>query len=620
METLQRIVFPNLQVAGHEALYVRLNDRAFCELARPRVRFLEGGEVTTDTFYSGLTIPLWKRTSPVNSLHVELEGHGEFLLGFGVHRLGYASQWLSEQPISLAAGEPVALPVSDWPQLQDGLLFLRLRALSPGWLDSGRFATSTPPPNDVRLGLIITHFNRQNQVRAAVERIRRDVLQSPGARRRISLTVIDNSNNLAISDDDGITCIPNRNLGGSGGFARGLLAITDREEATHALFMDDDASCEAEGILRAFALLRYASSPRLAIAGALLSESEPWHLLEKGACFDGKCRPLHAGKDMRQVHELLWCERQQSPPGYGGWWFFAFPLRALRQYPFPFFVRGDDVFFSLGNQFDITTANGIACLGEEFRVKHGPLTAYLDGRYHLMHLVLRPRQQAKMLRRLVNNQFLKPLFGYHYASARAFTLAVRHVTEGPAFFRNHMDLADVRAQIAAWQPAEKLQPIRDLPLKPKNVRAGRENPARALLRLFTLQGFLLPRALLRKRVLVHDKTFYGRASDTFRFQAVLYEHWPSNTGYVARFDRRLFFREIGSLLTALYGFLRRLPQLRLEYSEALPRLTSAAFWRAVYGLSRPTGAVTISVKQSSAMADAPAVPRAAAKSVEQART
>ena len=31
----------------------------------------------------------------------------------------------------------------------------------------------------------------------------------------------------------------------------------------------------------------------------------------------------------------------------------------------------------------------VACLAEEFRVKHGPLTSYLDSRYHLLRAVLR---------------------------------------------------------------------------------------------------------------------------------------------------------------------------------------------------------------------------------------
>ena len=39
---------------------------------------------------------------------------------------------------------------------------------------------------------------------------------------------------------------------------------------------------------------------------------------------------------------LAWNERELTAD-YGGWWFFAFPLEATAAYPYPYFVRGDDV-------------------------------------------------------------------------------------------------------------------------------------------------------------------------------------------------------------------------------------------------------------------------------------
>jgi galactofuranosylgalactofuranosylrhamnosyl-N-acetylglucosaminyl-diphospho-decaprenol beta-1,5/1,6-galactofuranosyltransferase len=586
METLHNIVLPSLSIPGDERLYVRLHGAAHCELARPRVRFRHGGTLSTDTFYGGFTIGAWKHISPVSTLLLELEGQGRFVVSLGLHRLGHDTVWLGEQEVQLAARVPAHLPLRDWPALRDGMLFMRLRALGPGQLDAARFQTQDVPPNPVRLGLVITHFRREAQVLPAIERLCHQVLQAPQARGRISLTVVDNSRTLRLPKREGLTHIVNRNLGGSGGFARGLLELEHEARATHALFMDDDASCEGESILRTFALLRFARSDRLAVAGALVNETAPWQLMEKGACFDGKCRPLHEGRDLRDVQELLWAERARTSPDYGGWWLFAFPLAAVERYPFPFFVRGDDVFFSLHNRFDIATLNGVACLGEEFRVKHGPLTAYLDGRYHLVHALLREHGRMRMLRRLLHNQFLKPLFAYQYSSARAFTLALCHVARGLAGFLDDPELAQTRADIARWQPAETLQPLAPLTLKQRHPRPGREKERalHALVRLLTLQGFLLPQALLSRRLFVHPKGFYGQAHAVFGHRRVLYEHWPSNTGYVAEYDRRLFFRELGSAIRALWVFLRRSPQLRREFASGMQTLTARAFWRERYGL------------------------------------
>lgn len=582
METLQNVVLPNLEVQGDETLYLRVDGRAHCERGAPCVRFEDGGECRSDTFYGGFTLGAWHEATVVGDLFLELHGDGAFLASLAVRRTGHDVRWLAEQEVEVAPGAPIRLAVPGWRHFRAGLLYFRLRARRPGTLVAARYVTPAAAPVDVQLGIVITHFNRPAMVLPAIERLRREVLENPQARGRITLTVVDNSANLDLRPAPGVTCLPNRNFGGSGGFARGLLRLHDAGVASHVLFMDDDASCEGESVLRCLALLRFARSPRLAVAGALVSEAEPWRLLEKGACFDGKCRPLHHGADLRRVDELLSVERRQARIHYGGWWFFAFPLRELRHYPFPFFVRGDDVFFSLQNDFEIRTLNGIACQAEDFAVKHGPMTAYLDARYHLLHALLRERGGLRVMRRLVNNQFFKPLLAYQYSSARAFTLALRHLRRGPGFFRDNLDLGAVRREIAAWQPSERLEPVDLDGLRLRQPRTGKEHPARRLARILTLQGFLLPRALLKERVQLHEKSYYGRAGAVFGSRRVLYQHLPSDTGWIAEHDHRAFYREAGALLRELSGLLRDRRRLRDEFRREMPRLACREFWSTVY--------------------------------------
>jgi GT2 family glycosyltransferase len=584
MNTLQTVVLPNLDVQAPEDLYVRLNDRAWSELARPALHFDEGGIAHTDTFYGCFSATAWRRHCDVGTLMLALEGEGRFVVTFALHRRELATVWLGEHTVSLSPSSPAVVTVPGWETVKDGLVYFRLRALQAGTLKAARYVTLDTAKQDVRLGLVITHFNRQAQVLPAIQRIRRSVLARPDLRDRVTLTVVDNSRNLPLPPCDDVELIPNRNLGGTGGFVRGLLRLEDEGSHTHALFMDDDASCEPESIARCFAMLRHARSPRLAIAGALISEAHPWHLLEKGARFDGTCKPLHSGLDLRRVDHLVQGDALVERPDYGGWWFFAFPIKGVRRYPFPFFVRGDDVFFGLSNRFEIITLHGIACFGEDFRLKHGPMTAYLDARYHVLHAVLEPSRGAATLLKLGRRLFLKPLLAYHYVSARAFTLAMRHVSEGPQFFRDNLDLAAVRSQIAGWIPAEKMAPLDVSALPLRGPRLRRESRLRRLLRLVTLQGFVLPRALLLDRVQVQEKGYHGSASSVFRFRRVLYEHRASGTGYIAEYDRRLFFAELGHFLRTATSLLVRLPALRRAHALGMEEMCTSAFWREVYGL------------------------------------
>jgi galactofuranosylgalactofuranosylrhamnosyl-N-acetylglucosaminyl-diphospho-decaprenol beta-1,5/1,6-galactofuranosyltransferase len=608
LHTLQSLVLPNLGVQAPEDLYVRLNDQAWCRLDEPTLHFEAGGLAWTDTYYGALSVSTWRRHCALKDVLLQVEGEGRFVLSLGLHRHAQAPVWVAEQEVALQPGMPALVAVPGWDGLPDGLLFFRLRALEPGRLTAARYVTPQPPPNAVRLGLVVTHFNRVAQVLPAVERIR-CLLRRSDLRGRLTLTVVDNSRNLPLASDAEVTVIPNQNLGGTGGFVRGMLSLIDGGTHTHALFMDDDASCETESIARALALLSYARTPRLAVTGALISESRPWQLLENGARFDGYVQPIGIGRDLRHVQALLDCDRGDPRPDYGAWWFFAFGLADMQRWPFPFFVRGDDIFFGLHNEFEIITTLGIACQGEDFHVKAGPMTAYLDARYHLVWAVLLQRGGARRVLKLVRELFIKALKGYQYASARAVTLALRHVAAGPRFFRDNMDLAQVRAEIAGWAPVEKMVPLVRLDEAYRLPRSGgRESKLRRLLRLLTLQGYLLPRALLSSKVLVHEKSFHGRARDVFGFRRVLYRHVASETGYMVELDRGRFFSEMRDMLAQLRPFLRRLPELRQAYAEAMEQMGCARFWRGVYGLNEGPAAATARPVAGGAVQDAIAQP------------
>jgi galactofuranosylgalactofuranosylrhamnosyl-N-acetylglucosaminyl-diphospho-decaprenol beta-1,5/1,6-galactofuranosyltransferase len=586
MNTVQRFVFPNLEVQAPESLYMHVVSRVWADLKVERLYFEAGGVMSTDTFYNGFTVGAWKTNCDLSSLAVRLEGRGKFVVTAGLHRMGSERRWLAEEVCDLMSGEAVILPLKAWPDLLDGMLFLRLRSVDGGSIEVVDYVTDDSS-NAVRLGVVITHFNRPRQVLAAVERIRRTLLANPEIEGRLTLTVVDNSGNLPCLSEThpAITVIKNRNLGGTGGFVRGLLRLMDgegTERHTHALFMDDDASCEAASIERALTHLSFSHRRRLAIAGALLRESAPWHLLEKGARFNGQVEPLNSGLDMRQVQDLLVAEAARSVPQYGAWWFFAFPIEELRAMPFPFFVRGDDVMFGLANEFDIATLNGVACLGDDFSAKHSPLTAYLDARYHLVLALAGNRKVASRIFWIAGRLFLKQLTSYQYSSARAVALALSHVRQGPDFFSANIDMQEIRREIQGWEPQEKLVPLSRHSLQVNGPRRQRESLGRRLIRAVTLQGFLLPGFLLIDKTTVLEKAFHGRASAVFRYRRVLYEHRPTGTGYMTEFDRRRFFSELCSFAAVLSKLLVNLRPLREQYVRGVERLSTKDFWRDVY--------------------------------------
>jgi GT2 family glycosyltransferase len=579
---VQRLVLPGTGFPVPEVLCVRLGKGGTIDRETERLMLPKGGTVSFDTFYNGLSPEAWKRMTVIDTLAFCLRGHGSFRLEVRLHRVGQPDLLLLGQEVRPESKDGVTTELP-WAQIDNGLLYIRLEALTDAVIEGGEFTTRTPAARNVRLGIVITHFNRKPYVLPAIRRIREGLLNSLDYADKISLIVVDNSQILTPEETEGAILLPNRNLGGSGGFARGLLRLSDDGHYTHCLFMDDDASCGIESIRRAFVLQTFARNQELAIAGALLSETDPCLLLEKGATFTRGCaRPLHFMRDMSRVDDLLATERTGEPPGYGAWWFFCFDIRKVRAFPFPFFVRGDDILFGLTNDFQIETLNGIACMGEDFRFKENPTTRYLGLRSALAIALMMPDVTRVQIVRMMLGWMLSSLISYNYGSAQAILNAIRDVMKGPSFWLADMDAALARAELAPLNAMEKLAPV-SLPADFSVATDERESRLRRLTRIVTLNGFLLPGFLLRDGSPVTDeKSFHGTYSRIFRHRKVLYVCAPAGTGYVAVYDRKRFFRLLAAFLRIFFLFMLRESALRRSYRKALPDMTAKAFWRRIY--------------------------------------
>jgi galactofuranosylgalactofuranosylrhamnosyl-N-acetylglucosaminyl-diphospho-decaprenol beta-1,5/1,6-galactofuranosyltransferase len=204
------------------------------------------------------------------------------------------------QSLLAAAGDP-----------GNGLITVEMTALEPAVLTGGAYSAALPPhaaQTPLALAISITTFRREADVARTVARICGFLEGEGGAMlagmgARAHLFVVDNGQSVSLPAHPHLTLIPNANLGGAGGFARGLAAAEDGG-FSHCLFMDDDASFQMESLVRTLAFLRLARSPRAAVAGAMISAGRPWAMWENGAVFDRSCRPQFIGTDLRDPGEV----------------------------------------------------------------------------------------------------------------------------------------------------------------------------------------------------------------------------------------------------------------------------------------------------------------------------
>ncbi len=395
------------------------------------------------------------------------------------------------------------------------------------------------------------------------------------------MQVVDNGASAEVPETAHLRYIANANLGGAGGFARGMMEAR-AAGASHCLFMDDDASFHMENIRRTYALLSFVKDTTTAIAGAMITNTRKYEMWENGAIFDGICRPRNIHTDLRKPDKLFKLLFRAAKPlpdnGYGGWWYFAFPLEHARYYPFPFFVRGDDSGFSLANRFRIRTLNGIVSFQDSFGEKETPLINYLDARYHLMHhLVFKDLQRGPWRTAMVPLRLIvKSIVRFHYEAAEAQLLAMRDVMEGPDFFLANADMAERRARLGALYVNERWRRF-DPQNRPTRLR--KPNWLADRLWALTLNGHFLPlfQRFGAKRVL--RLSLRGPGWPIWGAREISYVNRATNMGYTVRIDRKRGLSLLAQAVRQARALVRAYPALVAEYRDRYAEVTSEETWR-----------------------------------------
>lgn len=583
--TLQTLIWPEAGICTERDLYLRLQGAARLAGDSRGCRFAEGSGARFDTWFNLFNAGTWQQQCQLQSLYLQLDGEGCFEAT--VFLAPPQGGWQQHcRRVELAPGRPARLDLSALLAAAGGggLMFFELQAADgAAVLTQAGWQTADAPRRTPQLALAVTTFRREAEVARTVERFAAFRAQS-WMKDHVQLIVTDNGRSAELPPRDGVTVIGNANLGGAGGFTRGLLEARARG-ASHCLFMDDDASIHMESLERSWMLLAYARDPATAIAGAMISARRRWEIWENGARFFLRCRPLHMGTDLRdfgQTAAMEWAVAGPPPPQlYGGWWYFAFPLAQAEHLAFPFFVRGDDVSFSLVNRFNIVRLNGVVSFQESFTEKQSPQTWYLDLRSHMAHHLSLPALDvgAWGVLKIAVWFFLRNLPQMHYGTLAAIRLAVEDVMQGPEFFDAHADMAARRGDLKALAGAEAWQDLVPGADLPPLRRAPPPAWMRHLMKL-SLNGLLLPFYARFGRRITLEADNRGSLGCAWGAAEISYLNAAGDKYYTVRHSKPAAWREIRRFVKTARAFLKAYDGLAGRYRGAYGRLTSEPYWRA----------------------------------------
>ncbi len=215
---------------------------------------------------------------------------------------------------------------------------------------------------DGTLSIAITTFNRApyclNQLKAiAGEANVRGRLDTIYCTDQGTDLVRDQPDFTAVAKDLGsqLTYVRQRNMGGSGGFARGMYETVKAGKSDYTLLLDDDAISEPESIMRAVQFADYCTRPTI-VGGGMFHLDNRTMLYTLGERYNRASYWTQPAAGLEYNHDFATQPLRDSPKlhrradsDFNGWWMCLIPTQIMREIGLaqPLFIKFDDVDYGL---------------------------------------------------------------------------------------------------------------------------------------------------------------------------------------------------------------------------------------------------------------------------------
>lgn len=585
MEKTRRLftfLFPTSGGCEEKEMYYR-DEETLSDLFDGELRFREGANLSFDTYFNVFDYAVYRDDTAINEIAYVLSLQGNLTLQLRLlcpaeKKDEYQDILLSERDFSSPEKTEIRLPLSFSHLPEKGTIYLAISAHSDGAFFGGYIEAEAEPLRSVKIGVAITTFKREAFVKRNVAAIMRDLPQE-----EFGVFVVDNGATLTQEDVPGAHLFPNKNLGGSGGFARGIYEICRNEAYTHILLTDDDISFESEIFRRTAAILRYATDPdRIILGASMLFLDKPYIQHEFGSRWNGRCvLSQNKKKDMRKRTSLL-LNASAKPAQYTAWWFNCFSVSLPKRIglPFPFFIKIDDVEYCLRANCKILLLNGIGVWHESFENKFSAILEYYSKRNELiLNALLGKRHGMCTAFRILLRGVSKQLIFQHYFALDLVFKAFDDFLAGADTFgqtdpeKLHAELRPLGERYLSRQELEE-QGF-DLS-RPFYTPQSFDSLGGVLKQIFTLNGHLLPAKKEDYRLI--DLTKNVKPEYYYRARRVVQYNPITEKGFVTEQKRGVLFKTGFRLIRYFFKLLFRHPKAARSFRKAFPELISEEAW------------------------------------------
>ncbi|MFI1239148.1 glycosyltransferase [Nocardia salmonicida] len=559
----------------------------------------KGATAHTNTYFGRLAASYWQRWTTVTEVSVgaqltvgdkanvrlvasDIAGHRRIIASLVATSSGY---------VSLTA------PLDQY--VDGGALWLEFDAVG-GELDITELAWTAQAPEKVRpVAIAICTFNRAEDCAHTVAALASDatVLAAIDA-----VYVVDQGTDPVedrplfqqVRPDfgDKLRYIRQPNLGGAGGFTRGLYEVSAANEHADVILMDDDILCEPETVLRLQAFANLTVEPTLVGAQMLFLLNPDY--LNVGA-EDVHLHELKHGqkvpKALRNTSMLKKNQERRVDAGYNAWWTCLIPAEVVAKIglPVPIFFQWDDVEYGIRARehgfVTVTLPNAAVWHADFYWKDYDDWARYFSTRNSLIVGALHTDLDGKAITREFFRYIAEHLVGMQYGLVHTTLQGIEDFMKGPkALHDGGIDALAAARSSRNDYPETIKHPAATPPVNSADISVRRASgePSRVTL-------VLIKRAITQWTGRTQPGLIGVTREDAHWWHIGLFEHVvvtdASQSGVRVRRRDKARAR---ALLIRAYRTLRKLrkelPALQAEYRRAVPELTSRENWARLYGI------------------------------------
>jgi galactofuranosylgalactofuranosylrhamnosyl-N-acetylglucosaminyl-diphospho-decaprenol beta-1,5/1,6-galactofuranosyltransferase len=595
---LQRGIFTGPSAKVSDGLYAVVKGRAHRD--RLEMRLEKGASAHTNTYFGRFAASYWQRWTTVTEVRATmvLEVTGKAQIRIVASDIAGHRRIIESTTITESGALTLTAPLDQY--VDGGALWLEFDAIGGDLGISAQVWTSVAPERIRSVAIAICTFNRAVDCAHTVAALASD---APILEAIDAVYVVDQGSDLVENQPlyqqtlpifgDKLRYIRQPNLGGAGGFTRGLYEVSAVNEHADVILMDDDILCEPETVLRLNAFANMTVEPTLVGAQMLFLLNPDY--LNVGA-EEVHLQELKHGqkvpKALRNTSMLKKNQERRVDAGYNAWWTCLIPAEVVAKIglPVPIFFQWDDVEYGVRareNGFVTVTLPNAAVWHADFYWKdYDDWARYFSTRNSLIVGSLHADLDGKAITRQLFQNLAEHLVAMQYGLVHTTLQGIEDFLEGPKILRDGGIGALAAARTSRGEYSETVKhPAATPPVRAADIqlrRAGGE-PSRIML-------VLIKRAIMQWTGRTQHGLIGVTREDAHWWHVALFDHVvvtdASQSGVrIRRRDKARARALLIRALRVLRRLRRELPTLQKQYRAAMPELTSRANWERLYGIT-----------------------------------